>query len=189
MDQPTYSPVFQDRMASIRHHLRKLKCSALERLLDFVLNHHPGAQGNHVSFVEEELRRSGWYDDDAFYGDMMPKAVLRAVRLHGIEGHSGMSNGIALGILERVCRFKPLTPLTGEPDEWNEVGEGTYQNRRFSSVFKDGADGQAYWIAGKVFREPSGACFTSKGSRVDVTFPFFPGDPETVDVDEDHNPS
>ena len=36
-------------------------------------------------------------------------------------------------------RYEPLTPLTYAEDEWNNVGDGMWQNKRKSNVFsKDG---------------------------------------------------
>jgi len=77
-----------------------------------------------------------------------------------------------INLFERVARFEPLISLTGEDNEWYEVGEGTYQNKRCSHVFKE--NGQAYDIDGKVFREPNGNCYTSGKSRVNITFPYTP---------------
>lgn len=161
--------------------IRQIKAVVCERLLDFALKHHPDANGNITAYAEEELRRAGWFDPDAFYGDMVAKAVLRSVRVFSIEGHSGMSAGLVSSITKTVCMFRPLTPLTGDDDEWNEVGDGVLQNRRMSSVFKN-PDGRAYWIAGRIFREPSGATYTNSDSRVDVEFPWLPRDPEIVEV-------
>lgn len=43
----------------------------------------------------------------------------------------------AIEIFVRGLAFAPLTPLTGEDDEWIEVGTGVYQNTRMATVFKD----------------------------------------------------
>jgi hypothetical protein len=56
-----------------------------------------------------------------------------------------------------------------------------WQNNRCCHVFKDNA-GNAYDIDGKIFREPDGACYTSRDSRVPVTFPYTPVR-EYVDVE------
>jgi hypothetical protein len=67
--------------------------------------------------------------------------------------------------------------LTGEDDEWRlcEYSDReTYQNKRFSRVFKEGKDGQAYDMQGKVFVEPNGASYTSRDSRVYIEFPYVP---------------
>lgn len=132
-----------------------------------------------------------------------PDEMNRAMREHLIhmveefskEGHSGFSANYALSILKKLLAYKPLAPLTGADDEWvkHDYGvEPTYQNKRRSSVFKDG-DGQAYDIDGKVFWEwckrpldedESGypgekiykSYYTCRDSRVPVTFPYDPPD-------------
>lgn len=131
--------------------------------------------------AEEELKRAGMFDEDSDYGGALGDAVMKMVRLFAEEGHSGMSAGAAISLFERVVKFEPLTPLTGEDDEWHEVGDGQFQNIRCSHVFKN-AEG-AYDINGRIFREPSGACFTSSESRAPVTFPYTPKR-EYVDVTE-----
>lgn len=90
--------------------------------------------------------------------------------------HSGFSASYAISALEKLLRYEPLGPLTGEPAEWCEVSEGVFQNRRCSHVFRqaDVFDGQAYDMNGRVFREPDGTCYTSSQSRVPITFPYTP---------------
>lgn len=140
-------------------------------------------EGNSEAYARRELELAGWFDDDSFYGDMMGHAVLRMIREFSDEGHSGMSAGIATGLFKTLADFNPLTPLTGEDDEWNEIGEGRFQNRRCSHVFKDlGPEGfTAYDSEGRIFREPDGSCFQSRDSRVTITFPYTPKR-EYVDV-------
>ena len=63
-------------------------------------------------------------------------------------------------ILNKLIDNKPLTALTGEPDEWSDItdwgfkGDGkSYQNKRCSAVFKDVLDNGleiAYWINDEV---------------------------------------
>lgn len=137
-----------------------------------------------VSYAENELDRIGMTDDDDMNG-MMRKHLLHMVKEFADEGHSGFSGNYALQCLEKLMRFKPLSPLTGEDDEWTEVtrmsGYPHFQNKRCGSVFKDGKDGEAYDIDGKVFwewyrDEETGEQFksyyTSRDSRVPVTFPY-----------------
>jgi len=137
--------------------------------------------GNSEIYAREELQRAGWFDDDAMYGDMMPNAVLSMIRQFSDEGHSGMSAGIAVNLFKDLAMFEPLTPLTGGDDEWIECGEGIFQNKRCSHVFKE--NDQAYDIDGRVFREPDGMCFTNRDSRVNIAFPYIPKR-EYVDVPE-----
>lgn len=134
--------------------------------------------GNLMRHAEAELPPAGDGDMQA----LMNRGLLEMVLVFSMHGHSGFSASYATNALDKLLRYQPLRPLTGEPDEWNEVGEGVWQNRRCSRVFKssDRFDGQAYDIDGKVFREPSGACFTNSESVTPITFPYRP---ETVYVD------
>lgn len=141
-------------------------------------------KSNMESFAESELARIGG-DGDGMQAEMN-RHILKMVREFGREGHSGFSASYAVSILEKLLRFEPLTPLTGDDDEWNDIsdmnGAPLWQSRRCSHVFK-GTDG-AYDIRGRIFREPDGACFTSRDSRVPVAFPYVPHT-EYVDVPED----
>ncbi len=140
------------------------------------------------AFAHKELTRAGLFGEDSDYGGMLGEAVMKLVRVFADEGHSGMSAGMAISIFEKVARYEPLTPLTGEPDEWNEVVPGEmWQNNRCAHVFKDSLKGPAYDADGRIFREPSGSCFTNRNSRVFVSFPYTPKR-EYVDVDADGKP-
>lgn len=134
---------------------------------------------NLETFAESELRRAGAFDKDSDYMGALGPAVMKMIAVFSEEGHSGFSANLAINLFERVARFEPLTPLTGEDDEWMEITDGQWQNVRCYHVFKD--ESGAYDIEGKIFREPSGACFTSRDSRLPVTFPYVPKR-EYVDV-------
>lgn len=113
----------------------------------------------------------------------MADHLIRMLQLFSLEGHSGFSASYARQAFSTLADFQPLGPLTGEDDEWQEVDDkGLRQNIRCGRVFKD-PDGQAYDIDGRVFREPNGCCYTSKESRVTVTFPYVPTT-EYIDVPE-----
>lgn len=139
--------------------------------------------GNLLAHAERELVPP---EDD---GDKMQRLMNRQLRelvlVFSTHGHSGFSASYAAAMLEKLLRFEPIGPLTGEPSEWLEVGPGVFQNRRCGRVFRDASrfNGQAYDIDGRVFREPSGACFTSSESCRPVTFPYTPVT-EYVDVPE-----
>ncbi len=124
------------------------------------------------------------FDKDSDYGGMMGHAVMKMIKQFSEEGHSGFSASIAIGLFEKLARFEPLTPLTGEDDEWDNVSQISddplFQNKRCPHVFKD-KDGTAYDIVGKIFRHADGVCFTNRKSRVPVTFPYVPKR-EYVDV-------
>jgi hypothetical protein len=114
--------------------------------------------------------------------ELMNQQLREMILVFGTHGHSGFSASYARQCLDKLLAYKPLRPLTGEDSEWNEVGPGVFQNNRCSHVFKsaDRFDGQAYDLDGRVFREPSGSCYTNKDSLVPITFPYTP---TTVYVD------
>ena len=138
---------------------------------------------NLLSHAEDELNRIGMTEDSPDeMNRMMRKHILHMMQEFANEGHSGFSASYAISILTKLMDFKPLSPLTGEDDEWVKHDYGndvTYQNKRRSSVFKDG-DGECYDIDGKVFwewyRNEEGEAvktyYTCRESRVPVTFPY-----------------
>jgi hypothetical protein len=145
---------------------------------------------NLVKYAEDELALIGMGPDvEDEMNRAMREHILTMVHAFADEGHSGFSASYALGVLQKVLAYEPVTPLTGEDGEWQVLGyadDMAAQNRRCAHVFKR-ADGTAYDSNGRIFREPSGSCFTGRGSRVDITFPYTPTR-EYVDVDEDGVP-
>ncbi len=138
---------------------------------------------NMLKWAIEELRLAGYdaYDAEEGPNRWMSENVIELLTTFSNQGHSGVSAPTAVALFEKLAMWKPITPLTGEDDEWHEVSNGTQQNRRNSSVFKD-AD-QAYWIEGQIFWEwfsspdvdggnPYKLYFTSRDSRVNITFPW-----------------
>lgn len=115
--------------------------------------------------------------------DAVKRCVDEILIVFSSQQHSGSSAPYVIGVAERLMRFQTLSPLNGTDDEWMNVGDGIYQNKRCGRVFKDGADGQAYDIDGYVFREASGCCYTNRDSRRYVTFPYMPNT-EYIDVPE-----
>lgn len=107
---------------------------------------------NMLKWAEEELRYAGYDVNDPEDGPnrWLAEGTLELLKVFAEQGHSGMSAPYAVALFEKLAMWKPITPLTGEDDEWMEVGEGTWQNRRTPEVFK-GEDGQAYWMDGRVF--------------------------------------
>lgn len=99
-----------------------------------------------VAHAKSELERAGLFDKESDYDGMLGKAVLELVEKFAEQGHSGMFASMTLSIFDEVARFKPLTPITNNPDEWMEVSqsEPMWQNRRSSDCFStDG--GKTYY--------------------------------------------
>lgn len=140
---------------------------------------------NLVIYAEKELDIIGMTADSP---DEMNRAmrenVLSIVKMFADQGHSGFSASYCTGLVTKLMAFEPLTPLTGEDNEWTSVaekdGEPWYQNKRCSHVFKDKTG--AYDNEGKVFYDvlknedgsESKSYFTSSLSRVYIEFPYTP---------------
>lgn len=138
-------------------------------------------------YAEHEMKH--WIESDDELSHKMAKDVLEIVDVFSKQGHSGFTANVAIDTLKRVLRFKPLNPLTGEDDEWEEVDgqPGHYQNKRYSAVFK-GEDGRAYDINAFIFSDDGGETwFRDRNSREYITFPYeVPDRPEKVFLDHPH---
>jgi hypothetical protein len=88
-----------------------------------------------------ELRAAGLFDDDSDFNGEIAVQVTALMETLYAYNHSGSSLAMTLDVFDKVARHMPLTPLTGEDDEWEAVG-GTDQlviNKRCRQVFKDDA--------------------------------------------------
>lgn len=142
-----------------------------------------------MSYKEHAMREfcaAGWTDENGKFVDEMQEymcnQVLELLEKFSEHGHSGTSAPCAINLFQKLAKFEPLVPLTGNDHEWNKVSSDRWQNNRCSHVFKD-ADGRAYNIYGKVFREPNGDCYTNADSRVYIEFPYTPKT-EYIDVSD-----
>ena len=141
---------------------------------------------NLIEWAKNEMARAGYGGSEDGPSKWHYDGTIKLLEAFCDEGHSGVSASHAIRLFERLARWKPLSPLTGEDDEWNIVGTGVWQNRRASDVFKDSSG--AYWSSGIVFwewytSEETGerfkSYFTNCDSRVPIVFPFtVPDEPE-----------
>jgi hypothetical protein len=148
---------------------------------------------NMLTWAESELRLAGYDVNDPEDGPnrWLAEGTLELLKVFDNQGHSGSSAPYAVALFEKLAMWKPIAPLTGADDEWVEVGTDVWQNRRNSSVFKK-ADGQAYWMDGRVFWDwfsdpsiddgkPFKSYYTSIDSRVNIEFPWTqPDKPEYI---------
>lgn len=139
---------------------------------------------NMLKWAEAELKLAGYDINDPEDGPnrWLAEGTLELLKVFADQGHSGSSAPYAVALFEKLAMQKPIAPLTGEDDEWMEVGTNVWQNKRNGAVFKE-EDGQAYWIEGRVFWEwysapdiddgkPYKLTFTSRDSRVNIEFPW-----------------
>jgi hypothetical protein len=104
-----------------------------------------------VIWAEAELRRAGLFDKDSDYEGMIGESVMKLVKAFSGEGHSGYSAHLAASIFARLSDWKPLTPLTDAPDEWNHIEEAMagrpdcWQNARRPDAFSNDG-GKTYYL-------------------------------------------
>lgn len=137
-----------------------------------------------VNYAVDEMARLGWMNEDTDpMQKEMVKCVLELLKVFDSQGHSGFSASYCLNLFNRLARWKPISPLTGEDDEWEEIHTivNLYQNKRYSAVFKEKDTGRAYNIEEKVFTKDNETWYTCSDSSVDITFPYtVPDKPEEV---------
>lgn len=135
---------------------------------------------NLIEFSKMELNRILNTCEDEESREMQEKInndILSIIEVFSNQGHTGFTANYTINILERLLRYQPLSPLTGEDDEWVKTSdygdtEISFQNKRCPSVFKN-ENGIAYNVEGKVFSEDGGKTwFTSKASKVYIEFPY-----------------
>ena len=90
--------------------------------------------------ARRELELAGWFDEDGFYGGMVGKAVMELIKVFSDQGHSGMSANLCRHLFEKVSAFEPLTPLTGEDDEWNDITEQYFVAKVISKGVPDSTE-------------------------------------------------
>lgn len=145
---------------------------------------------NILKHAERELSLIG-YDDKDEYNNMAKAAIMELLTTFANQGHSGFSANYVADIFNKLARFKTLSPLTGDDDEWNDVSNMSgdrktlFQNNRDSAVFKD--DTGCYYVDAFIWIEEDGSAYTNNKSLGYIkSFPFTP---KTfyVKVDKDNN--
>ena len=105
------------------------------------INEYRELKSNLAHHAFKELTRAGMMAD-ADYGGMLADAVLDLCDLFGTQGHSGYSAQLTLDIFHKLANRKTLTPITSDPDEWEDVSsysddlpDTLWQNKRDCSYF------------------------------------------------------
>ena len=137
---------------------------------------------NMLEHFRNECKILGWDKTDDEMQNLIVNNVEDVLKVVSNQGHSGSSMPYLLNLLNKAIKFEPLSPLTGDDDEWNDVGGGEmYQNKRNSSVFKDRSN-KAYTIYAYAFRKPNKSCYTNGFSHKNIKFPYTVKDTIYIDV-------
>ncbi len=125
--------------------------------------------------AERELKLIGYKCDgsDEPPNSWIVENVFELIEVFSRQGHSGSSAPYLIDLFKRLASYETLSPLAGTDDEWMQVTDNLWQNKRCSRFFK-GDDGLAYDSEAIVFRKPDGACYISFESRRFVEFPCTP---------------
>lgn len=140
---------------------------------------------NLIEHAKKELELAGLYDKDSDYGGALAESVIELIETFSKQGHSGGSAGRVVSLFNKLANYKTITPLTGDKDEWNEVSDGVFQNKRNSAVFKDGLNGKAYYLNAIIWKNQKG--FDWNGNADGITsrqhIKAFPFQPKTFVID------
>lgn len=110
---------------------------------------------NLKNYAKTELEKAGLFDQDSVYNGKIGDAVYKLIELFSSQGHSNMSGQITLSIFNKVVNWEPLSPITGEKDEWMETDFSILQNKRLLSLFEKTV-GKPYYTQAIVWREKVG---------------------------------
>lgn len=106
-----------------------------------------------VGFAKDEFKILGWDKSEDEMQKEVCKNIIELLSVLSKQGHSGFSIGYVLNLFNKLANYIPISPLTGEDSEWNDVGTyhdksgneiKIFQNKRCPSVFKDSKDSRAY---------------------------------------------
>jgi hypothetical protein len=127
---------------------------------------------NLIDYVKDELKAAGYNPDEDGPSGWMYENIIDLITVFSKQGHSGFSANHCINLFNKLARYEPLVPLSDNDEEWVEVSDNLWQNKRCSHVFKD--KDKAWDIDGRIFVEKDGSCFTSSDSKVIITFPYNP---------------
>lgn len=136
-----------------------------------------------VQHAVRELAIAGMYSEDADYGPSLAENIIALVGLFATWGHSGGSAARTIDILERLLRWKTLTPVTSDSAEWLEHGDGTWQNIRCPSTFSK--DGGVTWYDLEAEGEKAGQK-AAPPAYLDIVFDRPPNGHDTTDCEGTH---
>ena len=148
-----------------------------------------------IQHAQIELEAAGLFSEDKdFYGGETGKAVMELIEVFSKQGHSGMSAGVVSSLFNKLANYLPLGPITGEDNEWGEVSDNLYQNKRCSAIFKHGDTGICTYNEAVVKRCPNGTTWTgplyptredamNDTNRIKVKLKGFPFTPKTFYID------
>lgn len=122
-------------MKKSKRYVKKMEKRSLinKKALSYIISH-----SNICQYAIKELKLAGYGNGEGGPNDWMYQQVLEAVAVFTSHGNSGSSAPWEIDFVKRLCSWDIISPLTFKDDEWQRIsGDGTCQNKRKSSIFKD----------------------------------------------------
>lgn len=124
---------------------------------------------------KKEFEKTGEYPNPTS-ASIQKKVSSNILELHDVfanQNHTNFTASYTMDLLYKLVHFTPLSPLTGEDDEWAKRDNVEY-NKRFTSIIRYNKDNStAVWLDGILFLEPDGKdWFSAKESVRKIEFPF-----------------
>ncbi len=88
-----------------------------------------------IKHAEFELRKAGLFEANSDYDGKLGLAVLEIVKVFAAQGFSGYSAQMAAAYINKLVKFQVLSPITNNPEEWQEIDKDTWQSKRQPSLF------------------------------------------------------
>lgn len=103
------------------------------------------ANSNICRHAIKELKLAGYGKGEGGPNDWIYQQVLEAVAVFSSHDNSGDSAIFEIELVKKLCNFDIISPLRFTDDEWCQISsDGTCQNRRKTSVFKE-PDGSIHY--------------------------------------------
>lgn len=122
-------------MKKSKRYVKKMEKRSLinKKALSYVIAH-----SNICQHAIKELKLVGYGNGEGGPNDWMYQQVLEAVAVFSSHGNSGSSAPWEINLVQKLCNWDIISPLTFKDDEWNQISkDGTCQNKRKSSIFKE----------------------------------------------------
>ena len=136
-----------------------------------------------VKWAENELQRliDIAHPEDKKEQEESHEVIMELIKKLNYKFYNGAKERYIANTFTKLVQSQPLTPLTGEDDEWMDAtdpksGFTLEQNKRCMSVFRRNKDNStATYLHGKLFSDDGGETWWSNpDSVILVTFPFTP---------------
>lgn len=144
-------------------------------------------------FLLREIEAAGLNGELDPLSQKVVTGLYEMVKAVGAVDHDGQSLTGTLRMFDRIVNYKPLSPLTGEDSEWIDGDTSDIQiNVRCPTVtrLKDEEGNTVVVDLGMkpVYVFPNGRAVVRPEDKAPVvSFPYYPGLPFTVAVDEAGN--